>query len=83
MNGDHIKEVFNQYSATLIKISTVMLGNESDANDAVQETFLKYMISKLYEISKSIKETTDQKAVRCELFSTFISSRYVCDYDQY
>ena len=45
MNGDHIKEVFNQYSATLIKISTVMLGNEADANDAVQETFLKYMIS--------------------------------------
>lgn len=30
MNGDHIKQIFNRYSATLIKISAVMLGNESD-----------------------------------------------------
>ena len=45
MNGDHIKEIFNQYSATLYKISSVMLANAADASDAVQETFLKYMIS--------------------------------------
>lgn len=45
MNDDHIKEIFNQYSATLYKISSVMLRNVTDAHDAVQETFLKYMMS--------------------------------------
>ena len=45
MNGDHIKEVFHLYSSMLYKISSLMLGNISDANDAVQETFLKYMLS--------------------------------------
>ena len=45
MNGDHIKEIFSLYSPTLYKISSLMLGNRNDANDAVQETFLKYMLS--------------------------------------
>ena len=45
MNVDHIKEVFHLYSSMLYKISSLMLGNISDANDAVQETFLKYMLS--------------------------------------
>lgn len=45
MNDDHIKEIFNQYSAILYKISSVMLRNVTDAHDAVQETFLKYMMS--------------------------------------
>ena len=45
MNSDHIKEIFSLYSPTLYKISSLMLGNNFDANDAVQETFLKYMLS--------------------------------------
>lgn len=45
MNNDHIKEIFSLYSQTLYKISSLMLGNKFDANDAVQETFLKYMLS--------------------------------------
>ena len=57
MNGDHIKEIFNQYSATLYKISSVMLANAADASDAVQETFLKYMIS-----SKKFQTDEHEKA---------------------
>ena len=41
--ADGIETVIHTYGNTLYRLSFVMLGNESDAEDAVQETFLKYL----------------------------------------
>lgn len=42
-SADKIENVVTQYSDMLFKISLVILGHEADAQDAVQETFIKYM----------------------------------------
>ena len=39
--ADGIETVIHTYGNTLYRLSFVMLGNESDAEDAVQETFIK------------------------------------------
>ena len=41
--ADGIETVIHTYGNTLYRLSFVMLGNESDAEDAVQEAFIKYM----------------------------------------
>lgn len=38
-----IEELVEEYSNMLFKICIVMLGNEQDAQDAIQETFCKYI----------------------------------------
>lgn len=38
------EQVFNHYCRLLYKISVIMLCNEQDALDAVQETFLRYLL---------------------------------------
>lgn len=40
-------QIFNNYSRLLYKISIIMLCNEQDAYDAIQETFLKYLDTKI------------------------------------
>lgn len=37
------EEVVTKYSSMLYRICVVMLGNEADAQDAVQDTFCKYL----------------------------------------
>lgn len=41
--ADEMQNVMQQYGDMLFRISLVMLGNEADAEDAVQETVLKYI----------------------------------------
>ncbi len=41
--ADEIDRVVCQYSDMLFRICLIVLGNEADAEDAVQETFLKYL----------------------------------------
>lgn len=38
-----IEEAVKQYSSMLYRICLVMLGNEADAQDAVQDTFCRYL----------------------------------------
>ena len=38
-----IEEVVMKYSTMLYRICVVMLGNEADAQDAVQDTLCKYL----------------------------------------
>ncbi len=40
---EEIKEIVNKYSALIFRISYCILCNPDDAEDAVQETFLKYL----------------------------------------
>ena len=41
--ADAIETVIRTYGNTLYRLCFVMLGNESDAEDAVQEAFIKYL----------------------------------------
>ena len=41
--ADTIETVIRTYGNTLYRLCFVMLGNESDAEDAVQEAFIKYL----------------------------------------
>ena len=41
--ADAIETVIHTYGNTLYRLCFVMLGNESDAEDAVQETFIRYI----------------------------------------
>lgn len=41
--ADGIETVLNTYGNILYRLCLVMLGNESDAEDAIQETIIKYM----------------------------------------
>lgn len=41
--ADAIEAVIRTYGNTLYRLCFVMLGNESDAEDAVQETFIRYL----------------------------------------
>lgn len=38
-----IEEIVTKYSPMLYRICVVMLGNETDAQDAVQDTICKYL----------------------------------------
>ena len=51
------EEVFNQYGNMLYRIAFVMLGSEQDAEDAVQDTLIRYM-----ERKKEFQDETHQKA---------------------
>lgn len=42
-SADEIEHVVTEYGTILFRICLVMLGNTSDAEDAVQNTFLQYM----------------------------------------
>ena len=39
----HMKEIFEKYSDMLYKLCIVMLCNEQDVQDAIQETFCRYL----------------------------------------
>ena len=41
--ADGIENIVRTYGNTLYRLCFVMLGNESDAEDAVQESFIKYL----------------------------------------
>lgn len=41
--ADDIEEVVHTYGNMLFRLCLVTLGNESDAQDALQETFIKYL----------------------------------------
>ena len=41
--ADEVTDVIHTYSDTLFRICLVMLRHEQDAEDAIQETFLRYM----------------------------------------
>lgn len=43
INEEEIKELVNQYSSLIFKIAYCILCNRDDAEDVVQETFLKYL----------------------------------------
>ena len=42
-DDEDITETVNEFSSSLYKISLMIIGNAHDAEDAVQETFLKYI----------------------------------------
>ena len=46
-------QIFKKYCKLLYKISVIMLCNEQDACDAVQETFLKYLNTKMDFVDES------------------------------
>lgn len=41
--ADNLEEIMNIYGNTLFRICLITLGNTSDAEDAVQETLIKYL----------------------------------------
>lgn len=55
LQADEIESVVRKYSHMLFKICLVMLCNEFDAEDAVQETFYKY-ISKTHKFGSEEHE---------------------------
>lgn len=52
-----IEEVVKEYSPMLYRICVVMLGNEADAQDAVQDTICKYL-----ERTKGFRDKEHEKA---------------------
>lgn len=52
-----IEEAVAKYSPMLYRICVVMLGNEADAQDAVQDTFCKYL-----ERGKDFRDSEHEKA---------------------
>ncbi len=42
-NEEEIKELVEKYTSLIFRVSYCILGNRDDAEDAVQETFLKYL----------------------------------------
>lgn len=52
-----IEEVVRKYSPMLYRICVVMLGNEADAEDAVQDTICKYL-----ECSREFRDSEHEKA---------------------
>ena len=55
LTDENITETVNEYSSILYKMCLVILGNAYDAEDAVQETFLKY-ITKAPSFSESAQK---------------------------
>lgn len=45
LTSDNVREAVNEYGDILYRICLIMLRNTADAEDAVQETFIKYMLS--------------------------------------
>lgn len=52
-----IEEIVKEYSPMLYRICVVMLGNEADAQDAVQDTICKYL-----ECTKKFRDKEHEKA---------------------
>lgn len=52
-----IEEIVTKYSPMLYRICVVMLGNETDAQDAVQDTICKYL-----ERTKGFRDAEHEKA---------------------
>lgn len=52
-----IEEIVTKYSSMLYRICVVMLGNETDAQDAVQDTICKYL-----ERTKGFRDAEHEKA---------------------
>ncbi len=52
-----IEEIVKEYSSMLYRICVVMLGNEADAQDAVQDTICKYL-----ERTKGFRDKEHEKA---------------------
>lgn len=52
-----IEEIVTKYSSMLYRICVVMLGNEADAQDAVQDTICKYL-----ERTKGFRDAEHEKA---------------------
>lgn len=55
--ADDIETVLNKYGDLLYRLCILMLKNESDAEDAVQETIIKY-----YQKAPSFEDTEHEKA---------------------
>ena len=55
--ADDMEEVVHTYGNMLFRLCLVTLGNESDAQDALQETFIKYM-----QKAPEFKSTEHKKA---------------------
>ena len=45
LTSDNVREAVNKYGDILYRLCLVMLKNTADAEDAVQDTFIKYMLS--------------------------------------
>jgi RNA polymerase sigma-70 factor (ECF subfamily) len=45
LTSDNVREALDEYGDMLYRICLVMLRNTADAEDAVEETFIKYMLS--------------------------------------
>lgn len=45
LTSDNVREALDKYGDMLYRICLVMLRNNADAEDVVQETFIKYMLS--------------------------------------
>ena len=45
LTSDNVREAVDEYGDLLYRLCLVMLRNTADAEDAVQETFIKYMLS--------------------------------------
>ena len=45
LTSDNVRDALDEYGDILFRLCLVMLRNNADAEDAVQETFIKYMLS--------------------------------------
>ena len=45
LTSDNVREALDEYGDMLYRICLVMLRNTADAEDAVEDTFIKYMLS--------------------------------------
>ena len=45
LTSDEVREAVDEYGDMLYRLCLVMLRNSADAEDAVQETYIKYMLS--------------------------------------
>ena len=55
--ADCIEDVMETYGTMLFRLCLVSLGNADDAEDAVQETLIKYMQKKTYIIKLELKNS--------------------------
>ena len=58
-----IEKIMDDYGNTLFRICLVMLGNSHDAEDAVQETLIKYL-----QKTPDLKDKEHEKADYKKLF---------------
>ena len=57
--SDDIEIIINKYGNMLYRLCVLMLKNESDAEDVIQETIIKY-----YQKAPSFKDAEHEKAWR-------------------